>query len=142
MKVVIDTNIFVMSFSTRSEFHDILLKLKNGTYELVVTSEIMLEYEEIMTEKYGEKGAQLFLMLLEELPNVHFIRTFYRFNLIVKDTDDNKFIDAVFATNAKYLVSEDKHFKALKYIEFPQIDVISIEEFMEILRGPSLLKNK
>ena len=88
-----------------------------------------------MTLKYGEKSAQLFLTLLEELPNVHFIRTFYHFNLIEKDPDDNKFIDAAFATSARYLVSEDKHFKILKHLEYPQIDVISIEEFMKILRG-------
>ena len=135
MKAVIDTNIFVMAFSMRSVYHDVLLKLKNGDYELAVTNEILLEYEEIMTEKYGERGAQIFLALLDELPNVHFIRTFYRFNLIEKGPDDNKFIDAVFATNAKYLVSEDKHFAILKHLEFPQIDVISIEEFLKILRG-------
>lgn len=57
-----------------------------------------------------------------------------------KHTDDNKFIDATFATNAKYLVSDDKHFKVLKHIEFPQIDVISIEEFMKTLKGSSLSK--
>ena len=135
MKVVIDTNIFVMAFSTRSNYHDILLKLKSGEYELVVTNEIMLEYEEIMTIKYGERGAQFFLNLLEELPNVLFIRTFYHFSLIEKDPDDNKFIDAVFATNARYLVSEDKHFNILKHLEYPQIDVISIENFLKILRG-------
>ena len=135
MKVVIDTNIFVMAFSNRSVYHDVLLKLKNGDYELVVTNEILLEYEEIMTLKYGERGAQIFLRLLDELPNVHFIRTFYRFSLIEKDPDDNKFIDAVFATNAKYLVSEDKHFSILKYLEFPHIELISIEEFLKILRG-------
>jgi uncharacterized protein len=135
MKVVIDTNIFVMALSSRSPFHDIVRKLKEGVYELVVTNDILLEYEEIITIKYGEFGAKLFLILIEELPNVHFIRTYFHFNIIEQDPDDNKFIDATFAANARYLVSEDNHFKILKHVEYPQIDVIGIDEFLKILRG-------
>jgi uncharacterized protein len=101
----------------------------------VVTNDILLEYEEIITMKYGEFGAKLFLILIEELPNVHFIRTYFHFNIIEQDPDDNKFIDATFAANARYLVSEDNHFKVLKHVEYPQIDVIGIDEFLKILRG-------
>jgi uncharacterized protein len=137
MKVVVDTNIFVMAFSSRSPYHDIFLKLRSGVYELVVTSDILLEYEEIMTIKYGLRGAQLFLQFLEELPNVNFVRTFFRFN-IISDYDDNKFVDACFATNAKYLVSQDKHFKILSQIEFPAIEVIDADTFLSIVRNLDL----
>jgi uncharacterized protein len=92
-----------------------------------------LEYEEIMTLKYGELAAKIFLRFLDELPNVEFIRTFFHWNLIENDPDDNKFIDAVFASNAQYLVSQDKHFNILKHIEFPKIEVVSIDDFMKIL---------
>lgn len=135
MKVVIDTNILVMALSSKSPFHDIISKLKEGVYELVVTNDVLLEYEEIITIKYGEFSAKLFLILIEELPNVHFIRTYFHFNIIEQDPDDNKFIDASFAANARYLVTEDSHFKILKKVEYPQIDVIGIEEFLKILRG-------
>lgn len=135
MKVVIDTNILVMALSSKSPFHDIISKLKEGVYELVVTNDVLLEYEEIITIKYGEFSAKLFLILIEELPNVHFIRTYFHFNIIEQDPDDNKFIDASFAANAQYLVTEDSHFKILKKVEYPQIDVIGIEEFLKILRG-------
>lgn len=135
MKVVIDTNILVMALSSKSPFHDIISKLKEGVYELVVTNDVLLEYEEIITIKYGEFIAKLFLILIEELPNVHFIRTYFHFNIIEQDPDDNKFIDASFAANAQYLVTEDSHFKILKKVEYPQIDVIGIEEFLKILRG-------
>ena len=135
MKVVIDTNILVMALSSKSPFHDIISKLKEGVYELVVTNDVLLEYEEIITIKYGEFSAKLFLILIDELPNVHFIRTYFHFNIIEQDPDDNKFIDASFAANARYLVTEDSHFKILKKVEYPQIDVIGIEEFLKILRG-------
>jgi uncharacterized protein len=133
MKVVADTNIFVMAFSNKSIYHDIFKKLKDGEYQLVVTNDILLEYEEIMTLKYGELAAKIFLRFLDELPNVEFIRTFFHWNLIENDPDDNKFIDAVFASNAQYLVSQDKHFNILKHIEFPKIEVVSIDDFMKIL---------
>jgi predicted nucleic acid-binding protein len=99
-----------------------------------VTHEILLEYEEIMGEKYGENTAKLFLILLGELPNVEFIRTFFKFSLIEKDPDDNKFIDATFASSAKFLVSEDRHFRILKKINFPKIEVIGIDMFLELLK--------
>jgi uncharacterized protein len=133
MKVVADTNIFVMAFSNKSIYHDIFKKLISGEYELVVTNDILLEYEEIMTQKYGELAAKIFLRFLDELPNVEFIRAFFHWNLIENDPDDNKFIDAVFASNAQYLVSQDKHFNILKQIDFPKIEVMSIDDFMKIL---------
>ena len=133
MKIVADTNIFVIAFSHKSIYHDIFIKLKNGEYQLVVTNDILLEYEEIMIIKYGEISAKMFLRFLDELPNVEFVRTFFQWNLIENDPDDNKFIDAVFASNAQYLVSQDKHFKILKQIDFPKIDVLSIDDFLEKL---------
>jgi putative PIN family toxin of toxin-antitoxin system len=134
MKVVVDTNVFVMSYSTKSKYYDIFRLLKEGWYELVVTNDILLEYEEVMTAKYGEAGARFFLGVLDELSNVEFIRSFFHWNFIKEDTDDNKYVDAVFATNAEFLVSEDKHFKILKDIDFPKITVIGIDDFLLRLR--------
>jgi putative PIN family toxin of toxin-antitoxin system len=135
MKVVIDTNVFVMCLSQRSLFHDIFIKLKDGEYELVVTTEILLEYEEILTQKYNYTTVNFFLRLLEELDNVHFVRTHYHWNLIENDPDDNKFVDAALATGAKFLVSEDKHYNILKTIDFPKTNVIGIDAFLEIVKN-------
>ncbi len=133
MKVVVDTNIFVMSFSRRSPYHDIFKAIVEGRYTLVVSHEILLEYEEILTLKYGIEATKFFLDLLEELPNVDYVHRFYHFHLL-KDVDDDKFIDVAFQSNAKYLVSEDGGFKILKQIKFPKINLIRINEFMKILK--------
>ena len=132
MKVVLDTNIFVMSFSRRSPYHEIFKAIVEGRYTLVVSHEILLEYEEIMTIKYGIDATKLFLDLLEELPNVEYLHRFFHFHLL-KDADDDKFIDVAFQSNAQYLVSEDKGFKILKRIKFPKITVIRINDFMKII---------
>jgi len=47
--------------------------------------------------------------------------------------DDNKFVDCTFAVNSHYLVSNDRHFDALKQLDFPNINVISLEKFIELI---------
>jgi hypothetical protein len=42
-------------------------------------------------------------------------------------------VDCAIAANAKYIVSEDAHFKQLKNIPFPIVNVIRLGEFMEQL---------
>jgi uncharacterized protein len=133
MKVVVDTNIFVMSLHSRSSFYDIFRKLKENGYELIVTNEILLEYEEVISNKYGNATATVFLSLLDELPNVHFIRTYFHWNLIESDPDDNKFVDAAIYADA-IITTQDKHFNILKSIDFPPTTVIGIDDFFEMVK--------
>jgi predicted nucleic acid-binding protein len=71
--------------------------------------------------------------MLSESPYVEFIDPYYHLELIQADPDDNKFVDCAFAANATYIVSNDKHFEALKVIDFPQIQVIKLIEFLQTL---------
>ena len=67
------------------------------------------------------------------LPNVEKVEPFFQVRLIESDVDDNKFVDCAFASNAHYVVTDDKHFNILKTIDFPKIPVISAEEFRDFL---------
>jgi predicted nucleic acid-binding protein len=51
------------------------------------------------------------------------------------DKDDNKFTDCAIAGNADYIISEDRHFDILKDIEFPKLTLLSIDEFMMLLKS-------
>ena len=53
--------------------------------------------------------------------------------LIEKDNDDNKFVDCAIAAGASFIVSNDRHFDALKTIPFPKVEVIQIQQFVEKL---------
>ena len=64
---------------------------------------------------------------------VNLISPTYRFTLIVDDPDDDKFVDCYVASNANFLVTNDKHFNVLANIPFPPINVINIDDFLEIL---------
>ncbi|MEO8149610.1 MAG: PIN domain-containing protein [Bacteroidia bacterium] len=79
------------------------------------------------------EAAELFMSFLANIDNKIFIAPKMRMSMIAKDMDDNKFVDCAFAANADYLVSNDKVFKVLKTVEFPKINVLSIEEFIELI---------
>jgi predicted nucleic acid-binding protein len=71
--------------------------------------------------------------ILDELSNVHFIRTYFHWNLIESDPDDNKFVDAAIYADA-IITTQDKHFNILKSIDFPPTTVIGIDEFLELVK--------
>lgn len=55
---------------------------------------------------------------------------FFRLNLIRRDPDDNKFVDCAFACQADYIVTDDSHFNDLQSVDFPQITVKSLDQFL------------
>ena len=54
----------------------------------------------------------------------------FRMGIISADPDDNKFVDCAFAAGADYLVSEDSHFKVLLQTPFPQLNLVTLDEFL------------
>jgi uncharacterized protein len=138
MKLVIDTNILVASLSSKSKYHWIIQALRKGQFELCITSEIYLEYEEVLKQKYNSIVADAFLNSLKELSNVLQIDVFYNWNLIEADTDDNKFADCAIAGNVDFLVTNDKHYNILNVIEFPQVRIISLEKFSKLNNDENL----
>ena len=71
MTVVIDCNVFVVCLTSRSPYHYIYHQLVEGKFDLLISSEILLEYEEIIQRKYSVPAANALMSLLNELPNVH-----------------------------------------------------------------------
>ncbi len=132
MRIVIDTNILLVSISRRSPLNWIFQKLFAGEYTLCLTTEILNEYVEIIEKHMGVQVAETTLKAILKLPNVEKIEVYYKWNLI-KDADDNKFTDCAISANASYLVSHDKDFNVLKNIPFPKVQVISAEQFKVIL---------
>lgn len=126
-----DTNVLSVAISRRSQFYPVWQGLRNGAFELLVTTDILEEYEEIIGGDLSPELANFVLETLETLPNVHYIQKYYYWNLIAADPDDNKFVDCAVAGSADFIVTNDKHFKVLKTIPFPKINILSAEEFLE-----------
>ena len=43
---------------------------------------------------------------------ISFLTPYYKFNLIKSDPNDNKFLDYAVIANAKFIMTEDRHFVA------------------------------
>jgi uncharacterized protein len=129
MRIVLDTNILLVSISPRSAFRWLFDAFLEEKFILCVTTEILAEYEEILARESNRELASLALQLIENAVNTEFTTRYYKWNLIQADPDDNKFVDCAVAANAHFLVTEDKHFKQLDKIPFPKINVVNVEKF-------------
>ena len=133
-KIVLDTNCLVVSVSPSSKYHIVWDNLEKGEYDLFVTDEIIYEYQEILEHFISPEVASEVVWLLLNLKNVHLVETYYKFNLIKQDPDDNKFVDCAIAVGATYIVSNDNHFNELNKYDFPKVEHINIYKFMDWLK--------
>ena len=108
---------------------------------LCVTTDILLEYEEIITQRYNDALLATFVLdALQIMPNLMYIRKDIFFRLIPQDQDDEKFADCAIAVSADYLVTNDRHFNPLKKLPFPILKIVNEDEFHTIFKA--ILKKK
>jgi len=117
MTVCLDTGVFLQIFGRQQPFYPILRALLDGRLTLAVSTEILLEYEEVTVKLSGIGRWREVVALLDLLAplhdNVRQIEPQYRFGVVVVDPDDNKFCDCAIAAAADFVVTEDNHFAAL-----------------------------
>lgn len=130
-RIVLDTNIFLVSLVSSYKLYWVFEAIIKGKITLIISNEILTEYEEKITEFFGLELAQSKLDFLLLLPNVELIHPYFNWNLINSDKDDNKFVDTYIASNADYLITNDKDFNVLKELTFPAIRILSIKEFQD-----------
>jgi putative PIN family toxin of toxin-antitoxin system len=106
----------------------------DGRNTLCVSTEILEEYEEILYRLTNKEVAANIIDAIVNNPYTLEVQPFYKFNLIQQDPDDNKFVDCAIVSHARYLVTEDKHFRVLKDIPFPSVHVIGIDDFLNEIR--------
>jgi putative PIN family toxin of toxin-antitoxin system len=128
-KIVLDTNALLQMLGRHSKYHFLYEKFLDEEYWLCVSNEIVHEYEEILEIHASPVVANLFMKVLEFSENVIRKDPFFKLNLIKKDPDDNKFVDCAFASQADYIVTNDAHFLELKQVNFPTIQVKSLDDF-------------
>ena len=133
IRAVIETNCLRASIPPRSPFYQLYLDFRAGKFAWYVSTEILLEYQEILAKTYSFNTAQLVLHQLAASPNVVFAEPAYRWQLIESDPDDNKFADLALSINADYLVSEDSDFNVFESLPFPKLNVVGLEPFLSML---------
>jgi putative PIN family toxin of toxin-antitoxin system len=133
MRIVLDTNVLLVSIAKQSPYRIIFDSLLAQKFNLSISNDIISEYIEIIERKTNTLIATNIAEMLLALPNVKKHEIYYKWNLISNDKDDNKFVDCAIAANADYLVSNDKHFNELKTIDFPKLSILTINDFIKLL---------
>ncbi|MFD1468228.1 putative toxin-antitoxin system toxin component, PIN family [Hymenobacter caeli] len=133
MRIVLDTNVLLVSIGRQSPFRSIFDALLRQRLTLAVSTSILLEYEEILTQRNGPAVAQNVVEALRNLRNVSRHEVRYSWRLPFADPDDEKFVDCYVAAQADYLVSNDRHFEGLSAAGFPAMRVVSAAEFLTLL---------
>jgi putative PIN family toxin of toxin-antitoxin system len=128
--VVIDTNCLLQVIARRSPYRPIWDAFLAERFDLCVSNEILNEYQEILGQQITPTVAENVVLLLLNQRNVRLVDPYFRMGVITADPDDNKFVDCAFAAGADYLVSEDSHFDVLRTTPFPQLNLVTLDEFM------------
>ncbi len=110
-RIVLDTNGLIQSIPSASPYHKIWTDFLEGRLVLCVTTSILEEYEEILMRLVGEHAASDVVNVILNCSSTSLVNTYYDFNLIEADPDDNKFVDCAIAANAEFIVTEDRHFR-------------------------------
>lgn len=129
MRIIIDTNVLLVTISSKSPYHWIFQALIQKKFDLIVSNKILSEYSEIIQKHMGSRVAENVLAVIENLDNVIFSNPTFRFNLIKVDPDDNNFVDCAIAANADLILTEDKHFEELKTTDFPKVLAVGLIDF-------------
>ena len=113
MKLVVDTNVIFSGIFFQGAPNKVLVSLLRGDCKVVLTEEIILEYREVI-KRYAFK---------KKIPNIN--EPLQIIDILISDSimidakniispycadlDDVKFLQAAIASNARYLISGDKH---------------------------------
>ena len=131
--IVLDTNCLLQALPSKSPYHKVWTDVLDGMISLCVNTDILEEYDEILSRKATPEIARNIVEAIANLPTTTFQNTYVHFELLPADSDDNKFVDCAVASDAEYIVTNDKHFNPLKQIPWPKIEIIKIAEFIKQL---------
>lgn len=133
MRVVIDTNVFISSLlSTEGNPRKVINLWRSERITLCLSKEILAEYFAVLgrfgiaDEPEGKELVQLF----EKRYNQVFVASPAAVTMIKEDPAENKFLECAVATEAKYIVSGDRHLLSLKI--FKGIRILAPTEFLKL----------
>jgi putative PIN family toxin of toxin-antitoxin system len=139
--VCLDTNTVVQALAEGHSFHPILDAWAAGRITWAVSTELLLEYEEVLTRMSGparwRKLARL--MDLVELTGGNLLRVTpsFHFRIFTSDPDDNIFTDCAVTAGADYLITEDQHFAALRNAGYKPQPIAPGEFISKFITGTS-----
>jgi putative PIN family toxin of toxin-antitoxin system len=129
MKIVLDTNVLISGIFFKGPPYQILDAWRNGRLTLIVSPEILLEYQRvanILKHKYSKIDIHPILELI--MRNAKFITSNKIDEQVTDDPDDEKFIECAITGNVSIIISGDNHL--LKVSGYAGIQVLKPKDFV------------
>ena len=134
LKVVMDTNVFVSGVFFSGPPYQILKAWQSGKFELVLSPEILDEYQrvgEILAEEHPRIDLNPMLNFVIEHAKVY--RPTKLREPVCEDPDDDKFLACALASGSGVIISGDKHL--LNVSGYQGIQVLKPREFVDKYLG-------
>ncbi len=136
MKVVIDTNVFISSFiSPQGTPRKVIDLWHAGQIQLCLCAEILDEYVVVLDRLGACDKSELaeLLALFRSQWNLVFVVIDGDLHVVEADSADDKFVECAIKSGANYIVSGDRHLKALGV--YGAISILSPSEFLRMVRN-------
>ena len=130
MRVVLDTNVFVSGVFFTGPPHQILTAWRNGRIQILISEEILKEYQrvgEILSGEHPEVDLGPVIELLAK--NAELTQPQPLPDPICDDPDDDKFLACALAGKSQLIISGDRHL--LKVSGYKGIKVIRPRKFVD-----------
>ena len=130
MKIVLDTNVFISGVFFSGPPYQILKAWRDGKLQLIVSSEILEEYERVgvlLANQFPGVNLNPILELL--IITTELFSPAPLTEKVCDDADDDKFIACALAGKANLIVSGDKHL--LKVKNYRGIEIVSPRLFVD-----------
>lgn len=108
IRAIIDTNVFVSGTIWKGAPHKVLGQWSSGKFKLVVTHEIVAEYEAVLSSLLNHQP-ELVSQILETIRiHVEFVQPVKLQKPVCRDPNDDMFIAAALGARVDFIVSGDK----------------------------------
>ena len=131
VKVVVETNVLVSALLFGGKPGKLIPLWQRGKIRPLASKEIIDEYLRVITYpkfKLAEEEIN-FLLYQEILPYFEVIDVESGPRIIIKDSEDDKFIRCALAGKAKWIVSGDRHLLAIK--TYRKIKILTPSDFLQ-----------
>lgn len=129
IKAVYDTNILISGLLWKGLPYRCLLLAKARAAELFLCKEIVSELSSKLRSKFNFTDIEVKMVIKEIKSFSKNIKIEGSLKVVKEDGDDDKFIECAYISNAKCIVSGDRHLLNLK--SYKSIEILNARDFLK-----------